>query len=241
MFNTILSQYSDNNFYMCPNLLKLMQSLELINVVTDFVLLTNNDCLFPPNRKDTAYPILMDYEGYTLPRGDKTECDKEYIFDPNAVYKMRGKKMKAFNHNIHVFSNKYHNVEYKKGKYEDILDIFDNYIVHEEHQKFNRKWFVAAKMLNYKVLYLDGVPIGFNMWDESKQYIHYIMTYAIPMDMYSNDYIQWLFYRDMSYTRYNKNNLYVNAGGNFDNPDVEEEQMKKNPIEVRTRYSWNYE
>lgn len=246
-FNKILSRYNNNNFYMAPNLLKVMESTGQISVHNNSVYVGFVNDLFFPSEFDEESPILMDYEGY-LPHSSATSINfgVEYIFDPMKVCKMVGKDYKPFKHNINVFSNQYQNMEYRIGEYQDIMDIFDEYISCEDCIKFNRNWYMQADMLQYKILYINNEPVAFNIWDESSKYIHYIVSYAIPMalsptqktKMYLDDYIQWLFYRDMAYNGPKK---LVNAGGNFDNPDTHDEQMLKVPVDIRTRYSWNYD
>lgn len=244
-YSKILSLHNNNNFYMAPKFLEMMEESGRITVRNNDVFMGDTDDYFFPPVDDVLNPrIYMDYEG-CREYGTKREYDVEYIFDARDLYRMKDGKYQLFKHNINVGSNRIRNIEYKSGSYKDILAIYDEYINYDDLIKFGYSWYEHAEKLDYKILYTEGEPVAFNMWDTSKNYVHYIMTYAIPMSkqskMYLDDYIQWLFYRDMSFSTHNPQGLLINAGGNFKDPSIKMNQLQKYPVEIRKRWSINYE
>jgi len=194
----------------------------------------------PPftSQNDVTDVVWMDYEGY-VGKGEKKFADFEYIYNPVDIINMKGRKYHVFRHNINKFREKNYQIEYREGSKDDIHEIGEKWLIGQHRTKKDmpvESWiFFAEDFLNGKVLYLDGEPVAFNLWDIGLKYVHFMVNCSDPDIEFLNEYSRYLFYLDIS-TRYP--NMLVNDGGTLGSEGLRRYKNKLNPVAIRSRYSW---
>jgi hypothetical protein len=243
----LLMQYPEFNFYMAPKILDMMIEIDNLKV-EKFIsddrpwILTQDDTFFiPPLGNRSPEFIFCDFEGF---KGcsQPTFFDWEYIYKPQDIVEHRGRKFHVFRHNVNKFKNTHQNVkiEYVKtgSSIDNIMEIYEEWLNGNPESEIQNEWVLEFPKfgLNHKVLYLDGVPVAFNVWDEGIKYTHFLINYSVPGIPFLNEFSRLLFYED-TYRQFGASRL-VNDGGTLMNAGLEQYKDKLNPVFKRARHSW---
>ena len=225
----ILKLYSNFNFFMSPMFLEIMIKRDKLTIEGDTIRYDDDICFFPPPYRSDDQ-IYMDYEGYRG-IGKRELCDYEYIYDPKITVGMNGRKMKVFRHNVNKFLKNNIDYVYSSGTWKDAIYIYEEWT--KNHDLIYNDYILDLKEFPMKVLYIDGIPSAFNIWEVGLKYIHYIANHSLSMP-YINEFSRWLFYRDIIGL-----NMLVNDGGDLGSESIRRYKKKLNPVEIRQRWSWN--
>jgi len=204
---------------------------------------------YPPNNNDIIENVYCDYEGY---ESNNTQIffDNEYLYEVDKVYQLRSKCLKPMRHNVNILSNRIASM-YKndslmcKGEFSDIMDIHKEWILPDLDFEKNQSIMMKALFMHMdlfekvdrKIFYLEGEPVGFALYDTSPMYTHLFFVYSIPTVEYLQDYITWMWFRELVKI---KDKRLVNYGGSYGDSEIQKYKERLCPYEVRTRYSWEY-
>jgi len=239
-----------NNIFMTPKMLSILTDAGYVYVDEEY-----DFCIGRKNNKTHFYPVdnaqnvYCDYEGYES-ENNKTFFDYEYLYNVDKTYQMKSKCHKSMRHNVNILSNRiaslYKNDSlFTTGKFSDIMDIHYEWILPDMDYEKNQSLMIKAlfmhmnlfERMNRKIFYLEGEPVGFALYDTSPLYTHLFFVYSVPTIEYLQDYITWMFFRELVK---NKDKRPVNYGGAYGDKNIQYDKERLCPYEVRDRWSWEY-
>lgn len=226
----LLEKYPDFNFFMSPKFLEVIIKAEELEF-NGYEILAKEGYYFIPPPNKAVKGVYVDYEGY-VGKGEKLFWDNEYIYNSKDVFEMKGRKYRVFRHNVNKFKENNDDWDYKKGSWDDVLTVYEEWL--KTQKEIYNDWIFYAEGLPFKILYLKGEPVAFNVWDVGLKYIHFIFNHSLNIP-FLNEFSRWLFYKEV-YETYGE--ILINDGGDMGLEGLKRYKMKLNPVEVRKRYGW---
>lgn len=250
--------FEERNIFMSNKFMDLLHKLNMIyyedNTVTTSIEMgkeitgkLDQILFYPPNFVSELDCIYCDVEGYQN-NNLKKFYDFEYLYDVEKTYRMNSKCHKNFKHNVNIFSNrldsKYRSdFSFADGDFKDIMNIREEWLSTDVSYEFNDSLMIKL-ILNHtkefekfdrKIMYLEGEPVSFVLYDKSPSYIHLFTVYGVPTIEYIEDYTAWMFFR---YLYQKKEKKAVNFGGVYSDNNIKKFKDRLCPYEVRDRWSW---
>jgi hypothetical protein len=212
-------------------------------------------CLFPPIHSDQAEEfseielpkeIWADFHGQenylkVLGYHKNTFLDYEYIYDPKNFMDLSGKKWKVFRKNIRRWPqgrNWRYSEELSENYHSGASNLLLDWFAQKDNQIYDAdiivSWILYPTVgVHRKILWEEDRVVAVNLWDENYQYLNYRWCISQPKIPYLDEFVRWLFYKDISVQ-----NKLVNDGGVLDNAGLERFKDKLNPIRKREVWSW---
>lgn len=175
---------------------------------------------------------------------DSEVLDLEYIYDPKRFLEMTGGDWAVFRKNSRKFPNRHAFLYYRKpytveieDEEEDLYETITSWL----EGMADKEVFDDVTMMKYlkygenkKVLTVDGVIVGLNIWDENYYYVNFRYSFC-GKENFLPEYMRLLFYTDPEIQAKGK---LVNDGGICNNENLRRFKDKMLPVNVREVKSW---
>lgn len=250
--------FEERNIFMSDKFMNMLHKLDRIyyenNTVTTSIEMGKEITgeldpilFYPPCFVSETDSIYCDVEGYENTNLKKF-FDFEYLYDIEKTYQMKGKCHKALKHNINIFSNRLDSkygsdFSFGKGDFKDIVAIHDDWMISDVDLEKNQHMLIKLLMdrigeferFERKVMFMEGEPVAFALYDKSPSYIHLFYVYGVPTIEYIQDYMTWMLFRNLYQNREKK---LVNFGGIYGDGNIKKDKDRLCPYAVRNRWSW---